>query len=140
MSEPSSGPVAGAGAVIVENGRILLVRRARDPGRGLWAVPGGRVRLGETWRQAAAREVEEETGLKVEIGQLLWAGESIGPGDPPEWHFALVDFDAKVVGGDLRPGDDAAEARFIPLEDVAQYPITLSMTSLIDQVRARESS
>jgi len=139
MSE-SDGPVAGAGAVIVEDGRILLVRRGREPGRGLWAVPGGRVRLGETWRQAAAREVKEETGLEVEIGELLWAGESIGPGDPPEWHFALVDFDASVVGGELQAGDDAAEARFVPLEEVAEYPITLSMTSLIDQVLAREAS
>ncbi len=139
MSEPSS-PVPGSGAVIIEDGRILLVRRRRDPGRGLWAVPGGRVRPGETWRQAAAREVKEETGLEVEIGDPLWVGENIGPGDPPEWHFALVDFDARVVGGELRAGDDAAEARFVPLEEVAGYPITQSMTPLINQVLAREAS
>ena len=86
-------PVPGAGVVIVDQrNRLLIVQRGAGAGAGLWAVPGGRIRWGETQREAARREAGEETGLDVEIGAVAWVGEAVGPGNPPAWHFTLVDF------------------------------------------------
>ncbi|HET7529641.1 MAG TPA: NUDIX domain-containing protein [Mycobacteriales bacterium] len=106
-------PVECAGAVVRdEAGRLLLVRRGRPPGLGSWSLPGGRVEPGETPDQAAAREVLEETGLVVEVGELLqtvviWDGT-----------YRVHDFAATVVGGDLAAGDDAADARWCTVDEV----------------------
>lgn len=117
---------------VVDGDRILLVRRGRDPGRGLWAVPGGKLELGERLVDAARREVREETGLEVEIGELVWVGDSIGPGDPPAWHYALIDFLGTVVGGALSPGDDADEVAWYTLAEARSLPLTPTMPGLLD--------
>lgn len=116
----------------MEEGRLLVVKRGRPPGRGLWAVPGGKVKWGETLREAARREAWEETGLEVEIGEVIWAGEVIGAG--PEFHFVLIDFMATVVGGELRSGDDAEEAAWVEIERLRGYPLTGTMPSLLDRL------
>ena len=77
---------------MVEDGRILLIQRGRPPGEGLWAVPGGKVQFGEAMADAVRREVFEETGLQTRPGRVVWVGDSIGPGEPPAWHYCLVDF------------------------------------------------
>lgn len=118
--------------VVDHRNRLLVVQRGRGAGAGLWAVPGGKVRWGETWREAARREALEETGLEVRVGPVAWVGEAVDPGRPPGWHFALVDFFAEVVGGELRAGDDAANARWVPLEEIAEYPLVSSMRSLLE--------
>jgi len=115
-----------------EDGRLLLVQRGRPPGEGLWAVPGGKVQYGETMTSAVQREVLEETGLRVSPGRVIWAGDSIGPGDPPAWHFCLVDFACVVVGGDLVAGDDAAAIAWVPLGVAREYPLTPTMSDLLD--------
>ena len=120
--EPADGPIPGVGAVILERGALLLVQRGRGPGQGLWAVPGGKVRFGETLRQAVIREVMEETGLEIEPGEVVWVGDSLGPGDPPAWHYTLVDFAARVVGGDATAGDDALGSRVGPAGGSARPP------------------
>lgn len=125
-------PVPGVGAVVVEEGRLLMVLRGRGALAGRWAVPGGRPRLGEPMREAARREVEEETGLVVEIGGVLWVGDAIDSADPPQWHYTLVDFEARVIGGILAPGDDAADARWVPLEAVQDLPLTPTMVPLLE--------
>lgn len=119
---------------MVDGRRVLLVRRRRDPGRGLWAVPGGKVEMGETVAGTARREVLEETGLEVEVGEVVWVGESIGPGDPPAWHYVLIDFLGTVVGGRLHPGDDAAEAAWFTLEEARALPLTPTMPPLLDEL------
>jgi 8-oxo-dGTP diphosphatase len=126
------GPIPGVGAVIVDRDALLLVQRGRGPGRGLWAVPGGKVRFGETQRQAVIREVREETGLEIEPGEVVWVGDSFGPGDPPAWHFTLVDFAARVVGGDATAGDDATAVEWVPLDEVLDRPVTPTMVDLVE--------
>ncbi|MGH8874991.1 MAG: NUDIX domain-containing protein [Acidimicrobiia bacterium] len=124
-------PVPGVGVAVVDAGRLLLVLRGRGSSAGMWAVPGGKVRYGERLVEAAAREAREETGLEVEVGEVVWVGESIGPGDPPAWHYVLTDFRARVVGGELKAGDDAAAAEWVPLDEVGRYPVTPTMPGLM---------
>jgi 8-oxo-dGTP diphosphatase len=115
------------GAVIFdEAGRLLLVRRAREPGRGRWSVPGGRVESGETDAQAVTREVAEETGLVVEIVRLLGnvQRQALGAGV-----FDIYDYCCRVTGGTLRPGDDADDARWCDGQTLATLPV---VTGLIE--------
>jgi ADP-ribose pyrophosphatase YjhB (NUDIX family) len=86
-------------------------------------------------RAAAAREVAEETGLEVQIGDPVWVGESIGPGNPPAWHFCLVDFAATTTGGDLANADDAAEVGWFTREEALRLPLTPTMRELFEQMR-----
>jgi mutator protein MutT len=125
--------VIGVGAAVVDGTQLLLVRRGREPGKGLWAVPGGKVRFGETLEEAAAREVAEETGLHVVIGDLIWAGESIGD----HGHIVLIDFLAEVTEGDLESGDDAEEAEWVEITDLGDWPLTPTMFQLVDVLRER---
>lgn len=131
----SDAPRPGVGVAVVSRRRVLLVRRGRDPGRGLWAVPGGKVELGEPLVAAARREVKEETGLEVSVGEVVWVGESIGPGDPPAWHYVLVDFLGRV-GDDEEAlaADDAAEVAWFTAEEARRLPLTATMPGLLDRL------
>ncbi|HEC10842.1 MAG TPA: NUDIX domain-containing protein [Acidimicrobiales bacterium] len=112
---PEVGPVVGAGAVVVDDGRILLVRRGREPARGLWSVPGGKVERGESVGQAVLRELAEETGLTGRLLEPLGWVERIGP----DHHFVIIDYRVAVEpDAEPRPGDDADEARFVPLGEL----------------------
>lgn len=121
---------------MIDEGRILLVRRANDPGRGLWAVPGGKVEVGERLTEAAAREVREETGLLVEVGQLIWAGEHISD----QVHIVLIDFLGTLIGGNLAAGDDADRAEWVPLEQAVDFPLTETMYELVAVLISRARS
>ncbi len=125
--EEKPAPVECAGAVVRDAlGRLLLIRRGREPSAGMWSLPGGRVEPGESAAAAAAREVREETGLDVEVGQLLiealiWDG-----------RYRVQDFAATVVGGDLRAGDDAADVRWVDLDALASMPLS---PGLLEELR-----
>lgn len=128
----SDSPVVGVGVVLIQDNQILLIKRARDPERGKWAVPGGKVRKGESMRDAARREVAEETGLHVEVGDFAWLGEVIND----QVHLVIVDYFGAVVGGDLQAGDDAEEARWVSLDEAPDYPLTMTMYDLVDTLRS----
>lgn len=105
---------------MVSDGTLLMVQRDTDPGRGLWSVPGGRLEPGEYLNAAVAREVKEETGLDVSVGDLLGILEVVG--DP---HYVILDFVATVdVGAVPRPGGDVADVRWVPLEEVSKLKCT----------------
>jgi ADP-ribose pyrophosphatase YjhB (NUDIX family) len=110
------------GAVIKdEHGRLLLIKRGHEPGLGLWSIPGGRIEPGETDAEALVREVLEETGLAVEPGPLIGRVRRQGPGDDV---IDISDYAATVIGGTLRPGDDAADARWADVADLDSLEIT----------------
>lgn len=114
------------GAVIRdERGRILLIKRGHEPGKGLWSVPGGRIEPGETDEQAVVREVREETGLEVECGPLLGAIERPGMSG---MILQISDYRAVVTGGELAAGDDAADARWLTLQEASELDSTGKVT------------
>src|ERR1051326_4452618 len=118
-------PIVGVGAVIVRDGRGVLVGRGGEPLAGEWSVPGGVLELGETLRQGAEREALEETGLKVRAGEVLEVFDSIVPdaSGRTQYHYVLVDFLCDYISGELSAGGDAADARWITLADLSQLAL-----------------
>ena len=117
--KPPHGAELAVGAVVVDGDRLLLVRRGRGAGAGRWAPPGGRVEAGEGPVAAVRREVAEETGLTVVVDALAGWVERRGT-EPEPYEYLILDFFASPVGPTtLRAGDDAAEARWVPLAEVA---------------------
>jgi 8-oxo-dGTP diphosphatase len=119
-------PIVGVGAVIVDQGRVLLVKRGSPPLLGEWSLPGGVVELGETLRAAAEREALEETGLIVKAGEVLEVLDRIIPGKEavaPQYHYVLIDFLCTVLGGNLRVGGDAADARWASEYELEKYKL-----------------
>lgn len=123
----------------VRDGRVLLVRRGQPPAEGRWSIPGGAVELGETARQAARREVREETGLELEIGEVVDVVDIISRDERGgiEYHFLLVDFRGHSPQGELTPGDDVVEARWVSPEEIASLPVTESLPPLLAKVFAQ---
>jgi 8-oxo-dGTP diphosphatase len=129
-------PLLGVGSVIVSNGRVVLIRRGSSPDYGLWSIPGGLVNKGERLREACARESLEETGIRVEVKELLEVLSRIVYDD--EWRvqyqFVIVDFRAEPIEGELKASTDALEARYVRFEDLKDYEITEAVKDLLRKV------
>jgi ADP-ribose pyrophosphatase YjhB (NUDIX family) len=123
------------GLYVVKDGKVLLVRRGNEPGRGKWSLPGGRIRFGERSEEAALREMREETGLEVRLRRVVdvvdvfWRSER---GELLE-HFVIVDFEAEVIGGELRPADDALDARWFSPEELKGLEMTESTRRFLEE-------
>ena len=118
--EYPDNPLVGIGAVIVQNNRVLLIRRGNAPLLGEWSLPGGVLECGETLRDATIREAREETGLTVETGEMLGVFERIIRSEDGcvRYHYVLIDFLCRVVTGDLKSGSDAADVRWFTREEL----------------------
>lgn len=133
-------PVVGVGGVIVKDGRAIIVKRANDPYKGQWSIPGGHVELGESLRDAVRREMREETGLAVEVGPVIEVFERIQAGEhPPDrpsgshirYHFVIIDYLCTCAGGELCAGDDAADAKWVTSEELDGYDMRPSAVVVI---------
>lgn len=134
-------PLIGVGAIIVENNRVVVVRRAHEPLKGQWSVPGGVLELGETLHSGAAREALEETGLVVEVGEVLEVFDRIlrdGYGRV-QFHYVLIDFLCRRVSGELRAGEDASEARWVTAEELRNFPIADSAQAVLSKGLAKSA-
>ncbi|MGH8459783.1 MAG: NUDIX hydrolase [Nevskiales bacterium] len=133
-------PLVGVGAVIKQGRRVVIVRRKAPPLEGQWSIPGGLVEVGETLRQAVAREAREETGLTVEVGELLEVAERILPGarGRTKYHFVLLDYLCTPVAGRLRAGSDAARARWVTAGELDELAIANSAKRVIRRALARK--
>jgi mutator protein MutT len=131
-------PFVGVGAVVWDGARLVLERRGQPPRQGDWALPGGVIELGETASEAVRREVMEECGIDVQVGPLLGLFEPIEREDDGRvrYHFVVADYLVYYVSGELRPGDDAAEVRWVRPEDLTQYDLAPAARSMIARALA----
>jgi ADP-ribose pyrophosphatase YjhB (NUDIX family) len=127
-------PLVGVGAIVIEQGRVLLIKRGKPPLEGQWSIPGGMLEIGEELREAAVREAREETGIQVEAGELLGVFDRVlrDVEGRVQYHYVLIDFLCYVIGGELRAGGDASEAQWFTPEEVAKLPL---MKDTIEVIR-----
>ena len=126
MAEYPISPVVAVGGVLIQDERILLVQRGQAPSKGMWTIPGGKVELGEGLKQALIREMYEETGLYVQVGDLVTHFEVIEPDEQGHirFHFLIMDFWVVRISGSLRPGDDVLDTAWFGLQDLDPGLIT----------------
>jgi len=131
--EYPDSPLVGVGAVIIEDGRVLLVKRGHPPLAGEWSIPGGVLELGETLREAALREAREETCLAVETADLLGVYDRVLRDDDGHtiYHFVLVDFLCRRVGGEAQAADDADEVRWFTPAEACELPLVEDTAEVI---------
>jgi mutator protein MutT len=117
-------PSVGVGAVLIHEGKVLLIRRGKEPLRGRWVVPGGTVEVGETLEQALVREVQEETGLVVKPGEVLTVFDRIErEGSAVQYHYVIVDYLCEYVSGMPRAASDAEAVALVGPEELPVYAL-----------------
>lgn len=126
-------PLVGIGAVIIEDSRVLLIKRGHPPLMGEWSIPGGMLELGETVHQAAIREAQEETGLTVQPGKLLGVFDRVirDAGGRVQYHYVLVDFLCRRIHGEARAAGDADDARWFTQDEAARLPLAKDTAEVI---------
>lgn len=119
-------PRVGVGAIIIKDGKTLLVKRGIEPASDLWAIPGGTLKLGETLQECAARELLEETGITIKVGACVYVFDLLERDDKGKikFHFVVVDFAADYISGEPKGADDALEARWLSGEELSNLPVS----------------
>src|ERR1700758_3551021 len=132
-------PLVGVGAIIIEDSRVLLVKRAHPPLQAEWSIPGGVLEVGELVREAAIREAREETGLTIEPSELLGVYDRVlrDPGQRVQYHYVLIDFLCRLVGGELLAASDATEVRWFSREELPALNLAEDTQDVIQKGFAR---
>ena len=128
-------PIVAASAVIIRDGKVLMIKRGHEPNKGRWSIPGGKIELGETVDEAAQREVFEECNIKIEILKLLFVGEKIVRDDAGKvkYHYVLIDLLAEYKSGEIAAQSDAAEYRWVTAEELPGLDMTSQLRTLLVQ-------
>jgi ADP-ribose pyrophosphatase len=129
-------PVVGVGGVVVRDARALLIRRGGEPLKGQWSIPGGTLELGETIAEGVRRELREETGLEVQVLELIEVFERISPpaaaGDGrPQYHFVILDYLCAAADGEPVAGSDVTDVAWAAEEELARYALTPTATRVV---------
>jgi len=126
-------PLVGVGGVVISNGRALLVKRGGPPLEGQWSIPGGMLEVGETLLEGVRRELLEETGINVRVGELIEVFERINrDGDgKARYHFVVLDYLCKAANGEARAGSDVTTVAWAKPEELASYALTETATRVI---------
>ena len=128
----------GVGGVVLIDGRVVLIRRGKEPLRGRWVIPGGTVELGETLQEALVREMQEETGIVVRPREVVLVFDRIQREGPSvEYHYVIIDYVCDYVSGDLRAGSDADEVALVAPEELGRYDLPPQALDLVLDVFRR---
>lgn len=131
----------GVGAIVIREGKILLVKRGVPPGKGLWAIPGGMIELGETIQQAAEREILEETGIRIQAREPVYTFDLIDRDTEGRirYHYVVVDVFAYYVSGEPVAHDDVVEAKWVAPEELESLPASPNTMRLLRVIRFYEN-
>jgi len=135
-------PFVGVGAVIVQDGRVLLIQRGQPPLLGEWSLPGGVLECGETLREATVREAREETGLVVETVDMLGVYERVIRNDEGRvrYHYVLIDFLCRPIAGDLKAGSDAADVQWFTRNEIPALNLAFDANDVVMKGLARSTA
>jgi 8-oxo-dGTP diphosphatase len=138
-------PVIGVGGVIIDRGRVVLIRRGSEPLLGEWSIPGGTLEIGETLEEGLARELLEETGIEVRVLELIEVFDRIyrenGPAGArdkkkPRFHFVIADYLCECIGGEPRAGSDVTDLAFAREDELAKFHLTETATRILKKAFA----
>ena len=125
-------PIVGVGGVVIEDDRVLLIRRGREPLKGEWSIPGGMLELGESLADGVQREVREETGMEVEPLEIVAVFDRIQKdGSRIQYHYVIVDYICRRIRGRLRSGSDVLDARWVKRDNLPLYCLTPKAVSVV---------
>jgi len=135
-------PLVGASAVILRDGEVLLIKRTAPPKAGFYSIPGGLVEVGEKVQEAAKREVQEETGLVIEIERLIDVIDNIVRDDEGrvKYHYVIVDYLAKPVDGELKKSSDATDVRWVRFDELKNFELTETSKKLFKKLGLMDGS
>jgi 8-oxo-dGTP diphosphatase len=130
-------PRVGVGAIVIHEGKVLLVKRGIEPSRGLWAIPGGKLNIGETLQECAAREIMEETGIAIKVGACIYVFDFFERDDQGKikFHYVIIDFAANYICGEPKGADDADDARWLAPEELSSLPVAKNTLTALRKIR-----
>lgn len=130
---PTKSPQVGVGAIVFHQNQVLLIKRGQAPNAGQWAIPGGRIQMGETLQQAAEREILEETGIHIKAGDPVFAFDLLQHNDDGQCqlHYVVVDLAADYLSGEPVAGDDATEARWVSACELGELSVNETTLELL---------